>query len=97
MDKLDISFMGRAACKGMDPDLFMPLRGENKKIRAAKVICRECPVIAECFEYGLQLATMHDTHGIFGGITRSERETILKERGRKMITWTGARLVGASQ
>jgi WhiB family redox-sensing transcriptional regulator len=91
-DTIDRSFMNRAACKGMDPEMFMPVRGENLKIRAAKVICKQCPVQSECAEYGLQLAMIYDTHGIFGGLTRSERETILRERGRKMVTWSGSRL-----
>ena len=92
MDDIDRTFMSRAACKGMDAELFMPLRGENLKIRAAKQICNFCPVKSECAEYGLQLSTLYDTHGIFGGLTRSERELILRERGRKMVTWTGARM-----
>ena len=29
--------MKRAACKGIDPDLFMPVRGENLKIKKAKL------------------------------------------------------------
>ena len=97
MMDLDISFMSKAACKGMDPEMFMPVRGENLKIRAAKKICQFCPVQTDCAEYGLQLSTRYDTHGIFGGLTRSERETILRERGRKMITWTGARLTKVPQ
>jgi len=92
MDDINTTFMNKAACKGMDADMFMPVRGENLKIRAAKKICQFCPVQSECAEYGLQLASMYDTHGIFGGLTRSERETILRERGRKMVTWNGARL-----
>ena len=97
MDDIDRSFMNKAACKGMDPELFMPVRGENLKIRAAKKVCQFCPVQTECAEYGLQLATMYDTHGIFGGLTRSERETILRERGRKMVTWTGSRITKVPQ
>ncbi len=97
MDDINRSFMSKAACKGMDPEMFMPVRGENLKIRAAKQICRSCAVQTDCAEYGLQLSTMYDTHGIFGGLTRSERETILRERGRKMITWTGARLTKVPQ
>lgn len=92
MDDIDRTFMSKAACKGMDAELFMPLRGENLKIRAAKQICNFCPVKSECAEYGLQISTLYDTHGIFGGLTRSERELILRERGRKMVTWTGARM-----
>lgn len=94
MDDLDRTFMQKAACRGLDPDLFMPVRGETLKIRAAKQICRFCPVQTECGEYGLQLATRYDTYGIFGGLTRSERETILRRRGMTMATHAGSMLVG---
>lgn len=94
MDDFDMSFMRKAACRGMDPDMFMPVRGETLKIRAAKQICRQCPVKHECAEYGLELATRYDTYGIFGGYTRSEREQILKQRGRTMATCRGSHLVG---
>lgn len=87
-------FMRKAACRGMDADLFMPVRGETLKIRAAKAICRQCSVKEECAEYGLELATRYDTYGIFGGYTRSERELILKERGMRMATFAGSNLVG---
>jgi len=97
MDDIDRSFMKKAACRGMDAELFMPVRGENLKIRAAKKICQFCPVQTDCAEYGLQLATMYDTHGIFGGLTRSEREMVLRERGRKMVTWTGSRTTKVPQ
>ncbi len=97
MSDLDTTFMMKAACRGMDADLFMPVRGENLKIRAAKEICRMCPVKAECAEYGLQLSTRYDTYGIFGGYTRSEREAMLKDRGMSMATWAGTKLVGATR
>lgn len=94
MSDIDRSFMEQAACRGMDADMFMPLRGENIKIRKAKIVCRECPVKEPCAEYGLQLSTRYDTYGIFGGLTRSEREMILKQRGMTMATWAGSKLVG---
>jgi WhiB family redox-sensing transcriptional regulator len=38
-----------AACRGGDLDLFFPPPGEWSS--AAKAICRDCPVIAECRAY----------------------------------------------
>jgi WhiB family redox-sensing transcriptional regulator len=97
MSELNVSFMDQAACKGMDSELFMPIRGENLKIRAAKAICKDCPVRVECATYGLRLSTMYDTYGIFGGLTRSERAAILKHEGRTMATWVNSNLIGASR
>ena len=79
--------MDRAACKGLDPDLFMPLRGENQKIKDAKAICAECPVQLECRNYGLQLQQLYDTHGIFGGWTRQQRCKELRRQGVKQRRW----------
>jgi len=45
----------KAACRGMDPEIFMPLEtGGNisKKVRAhndrARAICAKCPVVEQC-------------------------------------------------
>lgn len=94
MEELNRSFMRDAACRGLNPEMFMPVRGEMLKIKQAKAICHECPVRVPCAEYGLELSTRYDTYGIFGGFTRSERENILKQRGRMMATHRGSHLVG---
>lgn len=83
----------QAACLGMDPDLFMPQRGENKKVQKAKKICRNCPVVNECREYGLELSAKYDTHGIFGGLSKYERAAILKQQGRRIATWNNGTLL----
>ena len=85
MSKRDL--MKKAACKGIDPDLFMPLRGETLKIRKAKEICATCPVQLECRDYGLQLAQIYVTHGIFGGWTRQQRSKELKRLGLSQRRW----------
>lgn len=77
----DRVWMKRASCRGMDPNLFMPVRGENTKTKKAKAICADCPVISQCRDYGLELAQQYDTHGIFGGLTRQERTIRLKQQG----------------
>lgn len=74
-------WMDKAACRGLDTDIFMPLRGENQKIKDAKQICAECPVQLECRNYGLQLQQLYDTHGIFGGWTRQQRSKELRRLG----------------
>jgi WhiB family redox-sensing transcriptional regulator len=73
--------MKQAACRGMDPNLFMPVRGENTKTKQAKAICKDCVVLQQCRNYGLELAQQYDTHGIFGGLTRQERSARLREAG----------------
>lgn len=41
-----------AACKGMDPNIFFPERGDNKTVELAKSICSGCTVKQQCREYG---------------------------------------------
>lgn len=93
MNNRQRSWTDRAACLGMDPDLFMPQRGENKKVQKAKQICRQCPVMNECREYGLELSVKYDTHGIFGGLSRYERAAILKLEGRQIASWNTGTLL----
>lgn len=64
----------RAACRGMDPELFFPGRGEST--REAKAACAQCPVRDECLSaaYGGS-----ERFGIWGGL--SERERRVERRG----------------
>lgn len=71
-----------AACRGADPGAFFYLdneRGEARgtRIRAAKLICRSCPVRSECLKHALD---SHEHHGVWGGLTEEERR-ILRSSG----------------
>lgn len=69
----------RAACRGMDPDLFFPSRGDRVATEKAKEICSRCPVRADCLAHALNIAPSFD-HGIYGGLTRGERAAIRRRR-----------------
>lgn len=56
-----------ASCKGLDPDLFFPERGEPTA--HIKAVCEGCPVKAECLALGLEL----DGPGVWGGTSERER------------------------
>ncbi len=73
-----------AACRGMDSSLFFHPWGErgparDKRIRRAKAICAECPVIDACRQHALQV---QETYGVWGGLSEDERMTLLG-RGRR--------------
>lgn len=79
------SWMESGACIGTDPELFDPKPGSDGRmygpvgrasVRQAKSVCRSCPVIAECLEFGLKQAG-----GIWGGTTEDERAVIRAVRG----------------
>lgn len=67
----------RAACRGMDTELFFPLNGDYGPVRA---ICLSCPVRLFCLEDAL--AQEYDRYGFFGGTTPKDRARMRLERMR---------------
>lgn len=70
-----------AICSSVDPDLFFPEKGGS--VRAAKAICRGCPVRTECLEYALAFErgdngthTSYAEAGIYGGLAPRERRAL---------------------
>lgn len=64
-------------CKGTDPDLFYPERGEST--RRAKEVCRDCAVREPCLETGLEGG---EKFGIWGGLSERERRRIRRQRAQ---------------
>lgn len=71
----DPTWRARAACRGADPNLFFPERGESTA--AAKAVCNGCPVASECLDYALDAG---EKHGIYGGKSEKERRSIRRRR-----------------
>ena len=65
------------ACRGVDPNMFFPERGES--VREAKAVCARCPVRAECLRYALE---NHEARGVWGGLSGRERRQ-LSRTGRE--------------
>lgn len=70
-------FIDRAACRGLDPELFYPHRGENRIAVEAKAICAGCSVQDECLEWALG---NRETIGIWGGTSDLERRVVRRQR-----------------
>jgi len=65
----------KAACRGMDVNLFFPEAGVHiSQIRAIRAICESCSVKVECLESTLY--SDMDLHGFFGGKSPRERRAI---------------------
>lgn len=68
-----------AACASMDPNMFHPRHDtpprRSAAIDAAKAVCRQCPVTAECLALALSVGSRND-YGIYGGTTPSERRAL---------------------
>jgi WhiB family redox-sensing transcriptional regulator len=67
----DVRWMRRAACFGVDPELFYPERYENA--RAGRDLCWTCPVQADCLDYAL---LTREKHGMWGGFSERERRRL---------------------
>lgn len=63
------------ACRGADPDIFFPDRGEST--REAKEICAGCPVRGECIDFALDGG---EKFGIWGGKSERERRRMRRPR-----------------
>jgi WhiB family redox-sensing transcriptional regulator len=77
-----------AACKGMDPDLFYPERGQNADSVQARRVCAGCPVRAECGTWAIENGE-HD--GVWGGMTPAGRMIEKRHRGIVRPSRTPAR------
>ena len=73
----------RAACRGPESVMFFPPtyaeRRDERDAREsrAKGICAMCPVRRECLEYALRIG---EQHGIWGGLTESERRALVADQ-----------------
>ncbi len=69
---MNLEWMDQALCRDYGTDLFYPespdLKVKNKKIRDAKQVCAECPVLAQCDSWA---TTTREPHGVWGGRYRS--------------------------
>ena len=74
-------WVSKARCRSIDPDeLFV--RGAAQ--RKAAIICRHCPVIAECLADALDNQM---EFGVWGGKTARQRRALLK-RHPEVASWS---------
>lgn len=72
---MNVSWRQRAACRGVDPDIFYPASDEDAY--EAKGICGICPVREACLEYAL---VNRERDGVWGGATERERRRLVRQR-----------------
>ena len=72
---MNLSWRQRAACRGVDPDVFYPASDEEAEEPTA--ICRVGPVREACLEYAL---ANRERDGVWGGATERERRRIIRQR-----------------
>jgi WhiB family redox-sensing transcriptional regulator len=72
---MNATWRNRAACRGIDPDIFFPVTEEDAE--PAKAICDACPVREACLEFAL---AAREREGVWGGCTERERRRIVRQR-----------------
>ena len=75
MTTITTTWRDRAACRGLDPEIFYPASDEDADV--AKSICAECPVRESCLEYAL---ANRERDGVWGGATERERRRMIRQR-----------------
>ena len=76
--------MLEANCRGLQASAFFP--SDASGVEAARRVCAECSVRAECLEYSLDNRL---DHGIWGGTSERQRQRILRER--RPVAGSGSR------
>ena len=76
-----IAWVSRARCRSTDPDEFF-VSGAAQ--RQATVICRHCPVVAECLADALDNQM---EFGVWGGMTERQRRALVK-RNPNVDSWS---------
>ena len=66
-------WMRDALCAQVDPELFFAEKSAWAVTIQAKLICRRCPVIAECLEYAV---ANNENFGVWGGTTPKQRQRL---------------------
>ncbi|MYW49619.1 hypothetical protein GT346_41565 [Streptomyces sp. SID161] len=67
---------GQAACRGLDPALFYPAKGDAEQEVSARSVCARCPVVQACLTSALndeKRLRPSDREGIRGGLDGHER------------------------
>jgi WhiB family transcriptional regulator, redox-sensing transcriptional regulator len=72
---MNATWRNRAACQGLDPDIFFPVSEDDAE--EAKAICATCAVRQLCLEHAL---AVREREGIWGGLTERERRRISRQR-----------------
>lgn len=74
----DLAWQAEAACRGVDPDLFFPEKGES--LEPARAVCAKCAVREECLEYSLDGS---EKHGVWASTSERQRRTMRAARHRE--------------
>ena len=70
IERLRPAFWSQGKCRDYPHSWFFPERGAQADSQAAKAVCAECPVRAECLNYALENC---ERFGVWGGKSEKQR------------------------
>ncbi|HEX3539774.1 MAG TPA: WhiB family transcriptional regulator [Acidimicrobiales bacterium] len=73
----NLAWRQRAACRGVEPEIFYPVSEDEAE--EAKAICGGCSCREACLEYALG---NRERDGVWGGATERERRRMIRQRRR---------------
>jgi len=76
------TWVARANCRGTDPDWWFPATWTARRLADARQICGACPVRQQCLDFAVTHAIRE---GMWGGLTRSERDEYRIANGIKAV------------
>lgn len=68
-----MTWQQHAACRGANPNVFFPERGNTVAAHMALAVCANCPVTDPCLEQALLDC---ETEGVWGNTTPKQRRTL---------------------
>ena len=84
-----MTWRDRAACLGVDPELFFPIGNTGPalmQIEEAKAVCRRCPVVDTCLAWALESG---QDAGVWGGLSEDERRALKRRNARARAARAG--------
>lgn len=87
-----LNFNDGARCREIGGDMWFPEPGvaTGYAVDWAIQICKSCPLQQPCAEWGIK----HELHGIWGGLTHTDRMKIRRERGITIHSLTIEQFIG---
>jgi WhiB family redox-sensing transcriptional regulator len=72
-----MDWRAEASCRNHDPEMFFPFGRDDPMERRAIRVCHGCHVQDRCLAWAVEHGV---THGVWGGLSEQERETIARRR-----------------
>ncbi len=81
MNEERYTWQERAACRGIEPEIFFPISDEEAG--PAKAICGACEARQQCLLFSFQ---NRERYGVWGGVTEKERiEMVRRGVAQRML------------